>query len=90
MDCILYENFECMKDIQRNWLGARNLFLIWILEDKRQNSLEQVIAKGLYDATKYIKEVIKDYSVWVVFNIVSSSMKFYKKQKNKNKQKKHI
>ena len=52
-----------MKDIQRNWLGARNLFLIWILEDKRQNSLEQVIAKGLYDATKYIKEVIKDYSV---------------------------
>ena len=49
LECILYENFECMKNDQRTWQEVRILVVILVLRNK--TSLKQVIAKAIYYAT---------------------------------------
>ena len=47
--CVLYENFECMKNDQRTWQEVRIMVVILVLRNK--TSLKQVIAKAIYYAT---------------------------------------
>ena len=49
LECILYENFECMKNDQRTWQEVRILVVILVL--RNTTSLKQVIAKAIYYAT---------------------------------------